>query len=105
GEDLPHVHPHWRDPHDYFGKRVVVIGGKNSAVETALRLHHAGARVALSYRGEKLPAKSIKYWLMPEISGLLRGGAIDGHFGTVVREITPRAVLLERCPGLRAPEL
>src|SRR4051812_5555747 len=29
GEDLPHVHPHWRDPHDYFDKRVLVVGGKN----------------------------------------------------------------------------
>src|SRR4051812_46299808 len=49
GEDLPHVHRHWRDPHDYFNKRVLVVGGKNSAVETALRFHHAGAQVALSY--------------------------------------------------------
>lgn len=105
GEDLPHVHPHWRDPHDYFEKRVVVVGGRNSAVETALRLHHVGARVTLSYRRDKLPAKSIKYWLMPEISGLLRSGAIVGHFNTIVRAITPRSVVLARCEGERPPEL
>src|SRR4051794_3061514 len=40
GEDLPHVHPHWSDPHDYFNKKVLVVGGKNSAVETALRFHN-----------------------------------------------------------------
>ena len=34
--------------------------------ETALRLHHAGALVTLSYRRDKLPAKSIKYWLLGE---------------------------------------
>src|SRR5439155_22686788 len=28
GEDLPHVHPHSTDAHDYFAQRVLVIGGK-----------------------------------------------------------------------------
>ena len=96
GEDLPHVHPHWKEPHDYFGQRVLVIGGKNSAVETALRLHHAGARVTLSYRRDKLPAKSVKYWLLPEISGLLKTGAIADALGTIPVKITPTHVLLER---------
>src|SRR2546423_367094 len=32
GEDLPHVHPYWKDPHDYFGKKVLIVGGRNSAV-------------------------------------------------------------------------
>jgi thioredoxin reductase (NADPH) len=97
GEDLPHVHPYWKDPHDYFGKRVLIVGGKNSAVETALRLHHAGARVTMSYRRDKLPAKSIKYWLMPEISGLLKKGIIGDELSTVPVRITPTHVTLKRC--------
>src|SRR3954464_8777038 len=36
GEDLPHVDHYFRDPHLYFRKRVLIIGGKNSAVEAAL---------------------------------------------------------------------
>jgi thioredoxin reductase (NADPH) len=96
GEDLPHVHPHWKDPHDYFGQRVLVVGGKNSAVEGALRLHHAGAKVILSYRRDKLPAKSIKYWLLPEINGLMKSGAIGDALGTVPVRITPTHVVLER---------
>ena len=95
GEELPHVHPHWQDPHDYFQKKVLVIGGKNSAVETALRLHHAGAHVTLSYRRDKLPAKSIKYWLFPEITGLLRTGAIGDELGTVPLRITPTHLVLD----------
>src|SRR5206468_1423128 len=52
GEELPHVHTRMHDPHDYFGKRLLVVGGKNSAIEAALRCRHAGALVSLSYRRE-----------------------------------------------------
>jgi thioredoxin reductase (NADPH) len=105
GEDLPHVQPHWKDPHDYFRQRVLVVGGRNSAVETALRFHHAGARVTLSYRGEQLPAKSIKYWLLPEINGLLRSGAIRGLLGTVPIKITPTHVTLAPTVASQSPAL
>ncbi len=94
GEELPHVHKHWSDPHDYFRKRVLVVGGKNSAVETALRLHNAGAIVSLSTRYDELPAKSIKYWLLPEITGLLKSGRITPWFNTTVARITPSHVHL-----------
>src|SRR4051794_18640193 len=46
GENLPHVSAYLRDPHQYFQKRVLVVGGKNSAVEAALRCHQVGATVA-----------------------------------------------------------
>jgi len=94
GEDLPHVSHYFQDPHRYFRQDLLVVGGKNSAVEAALRCYQAGARVALSYRRPELPAKSIKYWLMPEIAGLLQAGRIGGHFGTVPTRITPTHVTL-----------
>jgi thioredoxin reductase (NADPH) len=102
GENLPHVHQHWRDPHDYFGKRVLVVGGKNSAVETALRFHHAGAQVSLCYRRAELPAKSIKYWLLPEITGLMKSGAIKAHVNTCVTAITPTHVRLSSGENVEA---
>src|SRR5947207_9781484 len=37
GEDLPHVSHYFRDPHEYFRKRLLIVGGKNSAVDAALR--------------------------------------------------------------------
>ena len=99
---MPHVSHYFQDPHTYFRQKLLVVGGKNSAVEAALRCHHAGARVSLSYRRAALPAKSIKYWLMPEIVGLLDAGRVGGHFGTVPTKITPTHVTLESCgPDLR----
>ena len=94
GEDLPHVSHYFQDPHKYFRKRLLVVGGKNSAVETALRCHHAGAQVSLSYRRGQLDPKSIKYWLLPEITTLIDSGRITGLFGTVPTEITPTHVTL-----------
>ncbi|MDB5358145.1 MAG: hypothetical protein JWN24_4598 [Phycisphaerales bacterium] len=94
GEDLPHVSHYFKDPHPYFRKRLLIVGGKNSAVEAALRCHHAGAHVSLSYRGKELSAKSIKYWLLPEITGLIESGRIPAYFDTVPVKITPTEVTL-----------
>jgi thioredoxin reductase (NADPH) len=94
GEDLPHVSHYFTDPHLYFRKRLLIVGGKNSAVEAALRCHSAGARVALSYRRDRLPEKSIKYWLLPEINHLIQAGRIEAHFNTVPVSIAPGRVTL-----------
>jgi thioredoxin reductase (NADPH) len=95
GEDLPHVSHYFRDPHTYFGKKLLIVGGKNSAVEAALRCHAAGAHVSLSYRRERLPEKSIKYWLLPEINYLIEQGRVAGYYHTQPVEITPTHVVLE----------
>jgi thioredoxin reductase (NADPH) len=99
GEDLPHVSHRLDDPHDYFGKRLLVIGGKNSAIESALRCHHAGAKVSLSYRRSELNARSIKYWLMPEIDGLLKSKQVVGYFNSQPVRITPSSVVLRDASG------
>src|SRR5712672_233013 len=36
GEDLPHVFHYYNEPHGFYRKRVVIVGGGNSAAETAL---------------------------------------------------------------------
>ena len=99
GEELPHVDGYLREPHLYWGRRVLIVGGRNSAVEAALRLHHAGANVSLSYRQAGLPEDGIKYWLMPEIRSLLKHGRIGSYLGTVPTEITPTHVVLRGCLG------
>ncbi len=96
GEDLPHVSHYFDDPHKYFRKRLLIVGGKNSAVEAALRCHWAGAEVSLSYRRAQLSPRSIKYWLMPEINGLIESGKMPAYFQTVPTAITPTNVPLER---------
>ncbi len=104
GEDLDHVDGYFREPHVYFGRRVLVIGGKNSAVEAALRAHHAGAQVAFSYRRAKLREESIKYWLLPEFNGLCKAERIEAFFDTIPVAITPEHVTLERRIAGQAPE-
>ncbi len=46
GENLAHVSHYFADPHTYFGQRVHIVGGKNSAVEAALRCDQAGPKSA-----------------------------------------------------------
>ena len=52
GEDLPKVVYRLGDPAQYRGKKMLVVGGGDSALEAALTLlEQPGARVTLSYRG------------------------------------------------------
>src|SRR5688572_16483347 len=95
GEDLPHVSHYFQDPHTYFRKRVLIVGGKNSAVEAALRCQGAGAEVIFCYRGEQLDPSSIKYWLLPEINGLMKSNRIRGLFRHQPREIARGRVVLQ----------
>lgn len=94
GESLPSVDGYLREPHVYHGRDVLIVGGRNSAAEAALRLHHAGARVAISYRGDCLPQDGIKYWLAPELNGLIAAGRIQAYFSTVPRRVDHGAVVL-----------
>lgn len=51
GENLPKVVYRLLEPEEFAGRHTLVVGGGNSAVEAALALADAGARVTLSYRG------------------------------------------------------
>lgn len=98
GEDLPHVSHYFDEAHRSFGLDVVVIGGKNSAVEAALQLFRAGARVTLVYRGTQLPA-SVKYWLKPDFENRVKAGEIAAWLGATVERITATAVAIRRGDG------
>jgi thioredoxin reductase (NADPH) len=95
GEDLPHVSHYYTQPHPHFRKRVVVVGGKNSAAEAALDLYRAGAHVTLVHRHAGL-GESIKYWVRPDIENRVAEGAIAARLETSVVEIRPTTILLER---------
>ncbi|MCB0344319.1 MAG: NAD(P)-binding domain-containing protein [Bdellovibrionales bacterium] len=104
GEDLPHVSHYLEDPHKYFAKKVLIVGGKNSAVEAAIRLFRVGCDVTLSYRGAALDESRVKYWLLPEIKGLVKRNLIHFVPGSSPVEITPESALLESGGGpLRVP--
>lgn len=100
GEELPKVTHFFREPHPYVGSDVLVVGGRNSAIETALILWRAGARVSLSYRGTTLSGHGIKYWLLPDIENRLKNGEIGNHLGTTVKSIAWDSVLLVDANGI-----
>ena len=52
GEETNKVFNRLYDPKEFAGRQVLVVGGGDSALETAIALSTAGARVTLSYRGK-----------------------------------------------------
>jgi thioredoxin reductase (NADPH) len=106
GEDRPQVSHRFDEAHRSFGLDVVVIGGKNSAVEAALELYRAGARVTLVYRRDEF-RPTVKYWLKPDIENRVKAGEIAARFGAHVVRIDEREVTItvggreERLPADR----
>ena len=98
GEDLPHVRRELGEPHWGHGRRVLIIGGRNSAADSAIRLWRAGASVTISYRGPEVYPR-IKYWIRPELIACIRSGMIGAKFGTVPEEITATGVRLREVDG------
>ena len=94
GEDLPHVSHYYTAPHPFYRKRVVIVGGKNSAAEAALDLYRAGAHVTIVHRRAGL-GDSIKYWVKPDIENRIKEGSVAARFNTHVIEITPAHVIVE----------
>jgi thioredoxin reductase (NADPH) len=94
GEDLPHVSHYAEEPHLVSGQDVVIVGGKNSAVEHALSCYRAGARVTLVYRREEL-RPSVKYWLRPDLVNRIKAGEISARFGATVVAIERDCVVIE----------
>lgn len=93
GEDLPFVHSYLGDPHRFFQRRVAVVGGRNSAAESALRLYRAGASVVLIHRHEDLHER-VKFWIRPEVESLMAEGLIIRVMPARVVSIEPGSVVV-----------
>jgi thioredoxin reductase (NADPH) len=101
GEDLPHVSHYFRDPHDYFRRRLLIVGGKNSAVEAALRCWRAGAQVTISYRKPTFDKDRVKHWLLPDLQAQIEAGTIAFLPETLPLAIRPGCVELLRLQDSR----
>src|SRR5699024_2598188 len=86
GSSLPHVTHYFKEAHPYFNQKVVVIGGKNSAIDTALELYHANVDFTLLYRGPAY-SKSIKPWILPEFTSLVTHNKVKVAYNAIVIEI------------------
>lgn len=96
GEDLPHVSHYFHDPHTYFGKRLLIVGGRNSAIEAAVRCQRAGAHVTVSHRGKDFDPATVKFWLLPEIRAMIRDHRVLHLPNTSPVEIRGGTVLFDR---------
>jgi thioredoxin reductase (NADPH) len=90
GEHLPKVRHYFDEPHPHWGQRVLIVGGKNSAVETALVLARAGAHVTVVHRRGQF--EGVKYWLRPDIENRIREGTIEALMPGEIVSIEPRHV-------------
>ncbi len=98
GEELDKVYHRLHDPRDFRGKKVLVIGGGDSALETAIALALGGSDVTLSYRGKELSRPKAEN---VEQLAALAPGRIALALETTVEEIRPQEVWLRQASGSR----
>ncbi len=91
GEDLPKVSHFYKESHPYFRKKVLIVGGRNSAAEAALEIFRSGGEVTLVHRGSGFDDKT-KYWVKPDINNRIARGEITAYFNSRVLCINPSAV-------------
>jgi len=94
GESLPKVSHYFDDVHSYFGSKVLVVGGRNSAVEAALDLWRSGVEVSICHR--RATFNSVKYWIEPDIENRIKEGSIRVYRPAQIVEIKPHAVVIQR---------
>jgi len=94
GEDSEKVFHYYKEPHPFYDSDVVVIGGKNSAAESALDLWRHGARVTLIHRGPQMH-QHVKYWVRPDIENRIKAREIRAYFNSTVQEIGKDCVVVK----------
>jgi len=97
GEELDKVFDRLHDPKDFAGRKVLVLGGGDSAVETAVALAAAGAAVTLSYRRKSFGRPKAES--LEQLRSLERRGAVRLALGTEVVRIEPEHVALKDDAG------
>lgn len=99
GEDLPKVKHYYKDPHFYAFQKVLVIGASNSAVDAALECWRKGAEVTMVIRQDVI-AKSVKYWVKPDIENRIKEGSIKAYFNSEVAAIREQEVDVQTPDGI-----
>ncbi|GKV56819.1 hypothetical protein NCCP2222_27660 [Sporosarcina sp. NCCP-2222] len=98
GEDLQKVKHYYKEGHSFYGQEVLVVGGKNSAVEAAIDLHRNGAQVTLVHRGDSV-YKGIKPSLLLDIRNFIEKEKIKFYPNSSVGVIGDSQVSLHTPAG------
>jgi thioredoxin reductase (NADPH) len=86
GEDLTKVHHYYKEPHIYYGQKIVVVGAANSAVDVAMETWRKGAEVTMVIRDEQI-RESVKYWIRPDIENRIGEGSIKAFYNASIAAI------------------
>jgi thioredoxin reductase len=94
GEDLPKVMYRLIEADHYINKKILVVGGGDSAVEAAMGLaSQTGNQVTLSYRSERF--SRIKERNEKRIEDFMRSGKLRVLFNSSPVEFKPESVVLD----------
>jgi len=94
GEELPKVMYRLIEADHYVNKKILIVGGGDSAVEAAMGLgHQVGNQVTLSYRKEAF--SRIKEGNTRRIQESIRKGKVKVVFNSVPAEFKENSVVLE----------
>jgi len=94
GEELPKVMYRLIEADHYINKKILVVGGGDSAVEAAMGLaNQKGNQVTLSYRSERF--SRIKERNAKRIEECIKSGKIRVLFSSNIVEFKPESVILE----------
>ncbi len=94
GEELDKVDYALRDPRDYAGKQLLVVGGGDSALEAALSCSAVGATVTISYRGDVFSRAKAEN--RRDIEAFIAEGRIRCEYGSKPIQVLEDRVVLER---------
>ncbi len=98
GEELPKVSSFYTEAHPYAGMEVAIVGGNNSAVDAAMDLERAGAKVTVICRSEELSSR-VKAWTRPIFESLCEKGRIKVYYSSEIQEITDRMLTIKKPEG------
>lgn len=94
GEELPKVMYRLIEADHYVNKKILVVGGGDSAVEAAMGFaHQAGNQVAVCYRGERF--RRIKERNVKRMEDCMRTGKVNVRFRTNPVDFKPELVILD----------
>jgi thioredoxin reductase (NADPH) len=99
GEDLPKVHHRFIDPYPYVRKDALVVGGGNSAAESALFLSEEGARTTMAiwredWENRDPKAGAMKHWVRKPLEAQVTAGRLNVVLYKNILEIKEDTVTL-----------